>query len=148
MSDDRPLFRPEAVEAHARGRGADDAGLELREGRTAWAFRGLLLALAVALVVALTVKVDETARGPARVSGRTAVVDLPVPALGRLRAGQPVRLGEARGTVSSVGQPVVRGDAAVVPVSATLDRDAADGTAVVRLNRRTLAQLLLGRGRG
>jgi hypothetical protein len=142
-----PLFRPEAVEAHARGRGADDEGLELREGRTQWAFRVLLLVLVLALAAVLTVKVDETARGPLHAAGATATVDLPVAALPRLRAGQQVRVGVVRGTVTTVGQPTARGDVAVVPVGTTLPSDVA-GTATVRLNRRTLAQLLMGRGRG
>ena len=148
MSGTRQLFQPEAVEAHARGRAADDQGLDLREGRTAWAFRALLLALAVALAAGLTVRVDETARGPARAEGRTAVVDLPVAALPRLRPGQPVRLGDARGTVTSVGPPTARGDVAVVPVVVAFPSEAAPGTAVVRLHRRTLLALLTGRDDG
>lgn len=142
-----PLFRPEAVEAHARGRGGDDEGLELREGRTQWAFRGLLLALLLALGMVLTVEVDETARGALRADGATAAVDLPVAALPRLRPGQQVRVGAVRGTVTTVGQPTAQGDIAVVPVGTTLPPDVT-GTATVRLNRRTLAQLLMGRGRG
>jgi hypothetical protein len=143
----RPLFRPEAVEAHARGRGVEDEGLELKEGRTAWAFRLLLLTLLGAIVLGLTVKVDETARGYARVAGREATIDLPVGALARVRAGQPVRLHSARGHVTFVGRPSAAGGVPIVPVLVTFESgEVVEGEATVTLARRTLAELLLRRG--
>lgn len=146
--DTRPLFRPEAIEAHARGRGVEDEGLELKEERTAWAFRLLLVLLVLAIAVGLTVKIEETAKGRASVTqGTAATVDLPVGAAPRLREGQLVRLGKAKGTVTKVLAPTSRENGVpVVPVLVAFDRSPDDGEATVRLSRRTLAELLLGRG--
>lgn len=146
----RPLFRPEAVEAHARGRGvADDEGLELKEGRTAWSFRLLLFALALAIVVAFTVKVDQTARGRAEVRGNSAVVLVPAGVLPRLRPGQLVVLNGAEGRVTRVptGDDAMAGEdgKAVVPVTATFAEAPAPGKATVVLSRQTLANLLMRR---
>jgi hypothetical protein len=152
-TEGRPLFRPEAVEHHARGR-TERRVLDLAERRTAWAFRVVMVAVVAALVAAVTVHADESARGSAtvRADGRSVTVLLPVGALRRLRPGLPVRVRVAghavEGRVSSVGAPVASGGSAVVPVVADLTGDAdagARGSAVVRLGRRTLAALLLGR---
>jgi hypothetical protein len=144
----RPLFRPEAIEAHARGRGTDDEGLELREGQTAWTFRLLILSLVLAIGAGLTVKVDETARGPAHVAGQTAVVDLPVSSFLRLRQGQQVRLHDAKGTIVNISQqPFTKDGVTLVPVTVSFpEGDVHDGTATVRLSRKTLKDLLLRRG--
>ncbi len=70
----RPLFRPEAVEHHLRGR-VTGRTLDLREGRTAWLFRGLLVALVVLLLVAATIRVNTQATVPVVVEedGRSVV---------------------------------------------------------------------------
>lgn len=140
----RPLFRPEAVEAHARGRGADDEGLELREGQTAWTFRILILLLVLAIAVAFTVRVSETARGQAKVVGGRVVVELPVAAGPRINAGDKVRLGELKGKVSGIGGPVTHPNGVtVVEIFATFDEgNPTPGKATVELSRQTLADLL------
>jgi hypothetical protein len=150
QTPNRPLFRPEAVEAHARGRGVDDEGLELKEERTTWAFRLLLLALAVAIAAGLTVRIDETARGRATVAGNTAVVDLPIGAFPRLKPGQQVRLHSARGEIAFVGAPQAgAGGVTTVPVTVNFTKgEVVPGEAEVTLSRRTLAELLLGRDGG
>lgn len=70
----RPLFRPEAVEHHLRGR-VTGRTLDLREGRTTWLFRGLLLALVAMFALAATVRVNTRATVPVAVEedGRTVV---------------------------------------------------------------------------
>jgi hypothetical protein len=152
----RPLFRPEAVAHHARGQ-TEHRVLDLGERRTSWAFRLLLLIVATAVVLAFTVRADESAKGTATVGGdgRTVSLVLPIGALRRLAPGQPVRVTvdgrAARGRVTSIGRPVAGGASAQVPVTATLDTalpPGAHGGAVVRIGRHTLAQLLLGRGGG
>lgn len=147
----RPLFRQEAVEAHARGRSFDDdEGLDLKEGQTAWAFRLLIVGLVATVLAALTVKVEETARGRAFVSGGRTVVHLPIPAAQRVDVGQPVRLGEAQGRIDRIGAPVAPNDGTepYVPVVVRVtEGQPRDGEATVRLSRRTLANLLL-KGRG
>lgn len=150
QTPNRPLFRPEAIEAHARGRGVEDEGLELKEERTTWAFRLLLLALAVAIAAGLTIRIDETARGRATVAGNTAVVDLPIGAFPRLKPGLKVKLHSARGEVSYVGAPsAAAGGVTTVPVTVTFaEGEVVPGEAEVTLSRRTLAELLLGRGDG
>lgn len=146
----RPLFRPEAIEAHARGRGVDDEGLELKEGQTAWAFRLLLVALLLAVLSAFTFEVSETARGEtAEVDGRTAIVTLPAGAAPRLKPGQPVRIDGNVGEVTKVRGLVVEGDNNLVVIDARFpEGEVREGKATVTLNRRTLADLLLRRGRG
>lgn len=148
----RPLFRPEAVEAHARGRSFDDdEGLDLKEGQTTWTFRLLVLGLLVTIVAALTVKVEETARGTAVVSGNRVTVHLPVSALGRVQRDQTVRLPEAEGVVADVDEPEAPQDGQpYLPVVVRVTKGTpAAGDASVRLSRRTLASLLLkGRGNG
>lgn len=148
MTETRPLFRPEAIEAHARGRGADDEGLDLKEGRTAWSFRVLILLLVGAIVGTLLVNVDETARGKAEVAGSNATIELPVDAAPRLREGLTVTLNGARGTVTAISpETTTRGEKAFVTVLATFEENPVEGTASVRLSRGTLVSLLLGRRR-
>jgi hypothetical protein len=53
----RPLFRPEAVEHHARAR-VGGRTLDLKEKRTIWLFRGLLLVMLLAVLAAFVVRVD------------------------------------------------------------------------------------------
>ena len=143
----RPLFRAEAIEAHARGRGADDEGLDLKERRTSWSFRILILLLVAVVSGTLMVNVDETARGEATVAGRNAVIALPVSSTPRLRPGLQVTLNGARGTVTAIQGTKTKGESAFVDVLATFDRDPVEGTASVRLSRGTLVSLLLGRRR-
>jgi hypothetical protein len=146
----RPLFRPEAVEAHARGRGVDDEGLELKERRTTWAFRLLVLALVATIAAGFMVQVDETARGQATVAGRNAVINLPVAAGPRVRPGQPVTLNGVHGTIVDIRDPASNDSGvAVLPVLAYFpEGQLAEGEATVRLARRRLASLLLRRDRG
>lgn len=76
-AEKRPLFRPEAVEHHLRGR-ATARRLDLRERRTSWVFRGVLVAIALAVLLAAMIEVDNTVTAPAAVGqdGRTVVVAL------------------------------------------------------------------------
>ena len=105
------------------------------------------------VLAGLTVQVDETARGYAHVPGagaRSAVVDLPVGALPRVRVGQPVQLHDARGKIVRIGQPSsTKEGVAIVPVFVDVtEGEVVAGEATVRLNRRTLANLLLRRNGG
>jgi hypothetical protein len=150
-SDGRPLFRPEAVEYHARGR-SEGKPLDLGERRTGWAFRGLVAVVVLALLAAFTLHADVSTKGTGRVTAATtATLLLPAGALRRLHPGQRVRLDlgarHATGEVVTVGQPVAGEGGVAVPVTATLDRPetvGAQGVAVVRLGHPTLAALLLG----
>ncbi|MDQ1711735.1 MAG: hypothetical protein QOE45_1185 [Frankiaceae bacterium] len=152
----RPLFRPEAVEHHARG-ATERRILDLGERRTAWFFRFLLLLLATLLLVAFTVRADESAKGTTTVvgDGRAAALVLPIGALRRLAPGQQVRVTvdghRVFGHVASIGEPVAGGPSAVVPAVASLDEPlplGGEGQVVVRIGRHTLAQLFLGRRGG
>jgi hypothetical protein len=157
--DGRPLFRPEAVEHHARGRVAPRP-LDFAERRTRWAFRGLMAVTLLCVLASLTVRADLSSRGTGQVldGGHTALLQLPAGAVGRLAEGQRVRLhlpdGEVAGHVLYVDQPrAVAGVGLVVRVNAVLDRAepepvGAQGTAVVRLGHPTLFALLLGRHGG
>ena len=147
--DTRPLFRPEAVEAHARGRGVEDTTLDLKEHRTTWAYRLLILGLVLAILGGLTVRVEETARGKATVAGLNVVVLLPIGTLPRVEEGQRVRLDDLTGRVTVVGSPTSDdGGRPVVPVLATFPEGTrpVDGEATVRLSHRTLFQILVKRG--
>ena len=155
-SDGRPLFRPEAVEHHARGR-TEPKPLDLGARRTGWAFRILVVATLVAIAVAFTVHADVSTRGRAELtpSGQIAVVLLPTGALRRLAVGQSVRVQlrgtTAHGRVREVQRPRDVDGTVVVPVLVYLDdlqTPPATGTAVVRLGHPTLAALLLGRHGG
>jgi hypothetical protein len=150
--DGRPLFRPEAVEYHERGR-TETRPLNFGSGRTAWFFRAIAMAVAICVALGLTLHADVSARGTGivRDDGVTARLVLPIGAINRLRAGQAVRIDvgrrDARGHVTRVGNPETTG----VPVLVALDAPApaqAHGLAIVRLGRPTLAGLLLGRHGG
>ncbi len=154
--DGRPLFRPEAVEHHARGR-TEQRPLDFGDRRTSWVFRGLVAAVFACVLVGFTVHADVSAKGMGTVGadGHTATLLLPAGAYGRLAAGQRVRLGlpggDVHATVTSKGRPEARPDGIVVPVVAVLDAPrtaGAQGVAVVRLGHPTLAALLLGRHGG
>lgn len=69
MTEKRPLFRPEAVEHHAKAR-SGGRPLDLRERRTLWLFRGLLAFVVLAVGLAFTIQVDTKAHG------RTSVAHL------------------------------------------------------------------------
>ncbi len=143
---DRPLFRPEAVEYHARGRGADDVQLDLTARGLAWWFRGLAALLVIATVVVFAVRVDETTRGEAFVGpdGRAVTVVVPVGAISRVRPGQAVRYGGRTGQVASVGTPVREGDVARLPVVAVFPQrvTVTHDDAVVVLGRRSLFDVI------
>ncbi|HVF03795.1 MAG TPA: hypothetical protein VNA20_03050 [Frankiaceae bacterium] len=140
----RPLFRPEAVEHHARAK-VGNRTLDLRERRVAWLFRGLLVALAAAVALAFTIRTETQARGPAVVDrdGRRATVF--VARTDRLADARTVTLDvggtEVTGRITGVGGPA--------EVLVTLDVPApagARGSAVIPLGRKSVAALLLGRG--
>lgn len=151
--EQRPLFRQEAVEHHARGLIAGQRTLDLTNRTTTFAFRVLLAVLAVAIFLAFTVETDESTQGEAVVSGRQAQVLVPIGALGRLKAGQLVRIEvggrTVEGSVVAIGAPVA-GPPAAVPLTASLsdDPDVGSGAkveAVVRLERHSIAAMLLPR---
>lgn len=155
VSDGRPLFRPEAVEAHAMGRTARRP-LDLRERTTTWAFRGLLATIALAVLLGYTLHANLTAKGVAHVGqdARTATFLMPVGAVRRVHVGQPawavVHGHTVRGTVAAVGTPRAVTSGVVVPVSVALPTAAsadadATGSGYVRLGHPTLAALLLGK---
>jgi hypothetical protein len=140
MTEKRPLFRPEAVRHHAMAR-TDRRVLDLREGRTVWTFRAILLAVVAAVALAFAIPVQQTAHGLAVVgpSGRDALVAARV--VGG-EVGAPVTL--------HVGGRDIAGRVAHYDAgfAVTLDEPAtpgATGTATVRLGRRSVAALLLGR---
>jgi hypothetical protein len=149
-----PLFRPEAVEHHARG-STERRTLDLGERRVAWGFRALLVAVAAILVAGFTLHADTETKGPVTVAdGRVGVVRVPIGALRRLSTDDPVTVHVAgtdvRARITQVGRPEASGDSAVVPLAVVLDAPVAPGAtgdATVRLGRHTLAQLLLGRSR-
>lgn len=148
---DRPLFRPEAVEHHARGLVTNRRQLDLSSRTTTSAFRLLLLLIAVALVAAFTIRTDESARGGAVSTGRETTVLVPIGALPRLRPGQVVRVkvGDrtVEGRITSLGSPTA-GPPPAVPARASFDTEIPAGSypeAVVRLERHTIAEMLLPR---
>jgi hypothetical protein len=144
----RPLFRPEAVEAHARARVVTGGQLDLRERRTTWLFRGLLLGIALAVVVAFTVHVDRevTALGGGPVSGETVRFALPSRMDKTVRVGQPMtlRLGdrELPGRVTALAPAE---GAVLVTAEVPGAPEGAQGTITVDLGRRSVAEQLMGR---
>jgi hypothetical protein len=135
----RPLFRPEAVEHHARGQ-VGARRLDLREGRTVWVFRGLLAALALAVVLAFAVRVDSWTAAAATIGadGRTATLALEreVPTGTEVRVRVDGR--EVRGRVTRAG------NGAAEVALAELVRPGGTAPALVR-DRQSIAGLLLGR---
>ena len=139
----RPLFRPEAVEHHARAQ-VGTRTLELRDRRVAWLFRGLLVALAAAVVLAFTIRTGTEARGAAVVGrdGRRATVF--IARTDRVRDAGRATLTFGGTTVTGV----VTGTAGPAELVVTLDQPApagARGSAVIPLGRKSIAALLLGR---
>lgn len=139
----RPLFRPEAVEHHARAK-VGNRTLELRERRVAWLFRALLAALAVAVLLAFTIRTETEAHGAAVVGrdGRRATVF--IARTDRLTDATTVTLdvggAKVTGRITGMGGPaevLVRLDSPAAPD--------ARGTAVIPLGRKSVAALLLGR---
>lgn len=137
-TEKRPLFRPEAVEHHARGQ-VGGRRLDLREAVTVWLFRGLLGALALAVVVSFLVRVDSWTTAAATVGpdGRTATLttDSDVPAGTEVRVRVDNR--EVRGRVTGTGD-----GRAEVSLAEPM-RSGAAGPALIR-NRQSIAFLLLG----
>lgn len=152
MNTDRPLFRPEAVEYHARGRGATDVELDLRATRLTWSFRILALLLVAGVLIVFDVHVEETTRGRTVLAGdgRSATVLAPVGALPRLRPGQEVHLGRYEGRVAGLGTLVNDDGVAHVPVRVTFDSALPDGggEAVIVLGRRSLFDVIRRRDSG
>lgn len=146
---ERPLFRPEAVEHHARGLVTNRRQLDLSNKTTTRAFYGLLLLIALALFAALSIEANESARGAAESDDQGNVVVLvPIGAAQRLRLGQPVTIDhdgrELSGTVVSAGEPLA-GPPAVVPVTTSIRAQLGDARpeAVIRLDRRRVAYIVL-----
>jgi hypothetical protein len=140
MTEKRPLFRPEAVEYHAQARSSGRA-LDLRERRTQWLFRGLLLTVLAAIALAFTLQAETTAHGTATVAGDGMAATLVVPDVRRVRPGQRVTL--------AVGGREVHGEVRAVDagVEVALDEPAtpgAQGKATIRLGRASIGRLLLG----
>lgn len=137
----RPLFRPEAVEHHAKAR-TGGRTLELRDNRVAWLFRGLLAAVAVAVALAFTIRTGTSATGPVVVhnNGRHVsffVADprrIPDDAVATVRAGGVERTARVHQRSAREVLLVADGD---LP-------DGATGSAVVPLGERSVAGLLLG----
>lgn len=135
----RPLFRPEAVEHHARGQ-VGARRLDLREAVTMWLFRGLLVALAVVVVVAFAVRVESWTTAAATVGsdGRTATLTTDAD----VATGTEVRVRvdgrEVRGRVTGAR------DGAVEAALTDLLRSGGTGPALIR-DRQSIAALLLGR---
>lgn len=150
---DRPLFRPEAVEHHARGLVTNRRQLDLSNRTTTRAFQVLVLGIVAALVAAFTIRADESARGTATDRNGAVVVLVPIGALPKLRPGQLVKVtvGDRvlEGHVTQVGSPVA-GPPAAVPVTTSIRSELPDDPpeAVVRLNRRAIAEILLPGLRG
>ena len=139
----RPLFRPEAVEHHAKAR-VGTRRLDLDDRRVAWQFRGLLGGIAVALLLAFTIRTETSANVPAVAGTRNtrvyALVRDPVP------AGTVVRV--------EIGGRTLRGRVAGVEregtLAITLDEPspvAGEGRAEIPLGRRSVVAILLGWGR-
>ena len=138
----RPLFRPEAVEYHARSQ-TPNRTLDLHDRRTIWVFRALLLALALAVVFAFSYERPTSIQAGAVVDpdGVTATVtvrdadnvDMTADALLTID-GQPVP-GDAP---ERLGREQVR-----YRLSGT-QRPGAPGVAVISLEPRSIGSLLLG----
>ena len=72
MTEER-VFRPEAVDAHARGRESRPADVPLGRPWLRWSYWAMIAALVIGGIAGLLVHTDETAAGPAVVQahGRT-----------------------------------------------------------------------------
>lgn len=156
MTEKRPLFRPEAVAHHALARAGGNTKLDLRESRTVWLFRGLLVALALAVLLVFAVRADTFATGDV-VVGRDGVAATGVVRSSRVAVGQRVgvEIGgrESHGTVSTVTTRVVvtlhepfppgargdatisSGDASVAAVDLNVGPDGLEATVAVQPSR-------------
>lgn len=146
MTEKRPLFRPEAVEHHARGR-VGVRTLDLRQERTIWLFRGLLGLLAVALLLAFTIQVDHWAGATAVVDADGRTVRLVPDENDTIEEGATVtvRIGD-RSADAVVAEVVSSGegpDEGRAELSSALPPGT--GRARARIGERSLAKTLLGR---
>ena len=140
----RPLFRPEAVEYHAKAR-TSGRSLELRDTRITWLFRLLLVSVALAIGLAFTIRTGTSATGAVRVHDNGRHVSLfvadprriPEDAVATLRVGGVERTARVHQRSANEVLLVADGD---LPAGAT-------GSAVVPLGRQSVAALLLGWGR-
>lgn len=140
----RPLFRPEAVEYHAKAR-TSGRSLELRDTRITWLFRLLLVCVAVAVGLAFTIRTGTSATGSVRVHNTRRHVSLfvadprriPDDAVATVRVNGAEHTARVHERTANEVLLVVDGD---LPAGAT-------GTAVVPLGRQSVAALLLGWGR-
>ena len=141
MTEKRPLFRPEAVEYHAKARTGGRV-LDLKERRTMWLFRGLLAVVGVALALAFTVQAETKAHGVATVDARGGSATLAIVDTRRIKPGQDVVVDldgrEIAGNVETVEAPVV-----TVALSGQAP-PGARGEATVTISRASVAFVLLG----
>ena len=147
MTEKRPLFRPEAVEYHAKAR-TSGRTLDLKERRTVWVFRGTLLALLAIVLLAFTITAETTAHGVAAVTGSEAHVV--VGDTRRVKPGQEVTVEVGgttlEGTVVRVGtDQTTRLPVVVVALTSPAPGGSAEGTARIRLGRTPIAKLLMGK---
>lgn len=147
MTEKRPLFRPEAVEYHAKAR-TGGRTLDLKERRTLWLFRGLLGLVLVALTLAFAVRAETAAHGVAVVGADGDEATMTGLDPRRIEPGQDVVLDlggrEVAGTVASVESDVTTGPVVVVTLAAAAP-PGARAEATVRLGSLPIAKLLLGR---
>lgn len=145
MTDTRPLFRPEAVEYHAKAR-TSHRTLDLKERRTVWLFRGLLVAIVAVVGLAFVIPTRTSVPGTGFVSEDGTEARLTVVDVRRIEAGQDVTLDVAGTTVTGHVVAVER-DAQPPAVRVSLTRSAAPktkATATVTV-RTSVAKLLLGK---
>lgn len=101
---DRRVFRPEAVEAHARGRESRPADVSLGRFWLRGLYWAMIVALALGSVAALLVRTGETAAGPAVVQphGRTFSALLPAGVAPDLATARSLVLELPRATPSHI----------------------------------------------
>ena len=146
MTEKRPLFRPEAVEHHARGR-VGVRTLDLRVERTIWLFRALLVILAGALLLAFTIPVDHWAGATAVVEADGRTVRLVPDKTDTIDEGATVTVRIGERSAEAVVAEVVRHDEGPDEGRAELSSalPAGTGRARARIGQRSLAMTLLGR---
>lgn len=138
----RPLFRPEAVEYHARAQ-TPNRTLDLHDRRTIWVFRGLLLALALAVLFAFSYQRPTSIQAGAVVDPDGSSVTVTVRDADNvdLDAGVLVTID---GRQSPAESPERVGPEQVRYRLSGGHRPGAPGVAVVRLEPRSIGSLLLG----
>jgi hypothetical protein len=77
---ERRVFRPEAVDAHARGRESRVADVPLARPWLRWSYWAMIAALVIGGIAGLLVRTDETAAGPAVVQAHGRTFSALVPA--------------------------------------------------------------------